>query len=255
MLVVPTHQDDLYTRLWCVYEIFAATRLWDVPVDLARSLAKAGGVSSSQAKCSSDEDRRQIRKEIEDNGGYDVVDKAVKAVTRQSQVRLVLESVRSVPVLIILIVGGIRVLGLHAYTALSAALGIFLCFVTVLVAAAAMRVFEYSGIVHRRKFWKLIGFCVLCSLLSLLIFAPYGEFRKAWEEQGRSDLLRDDMITNVPVFFFITMCCTGCLLIQGLNFHDEARWGRDASIKWTTVAWFMGWSQWSIGLFIFVAAF
>lgn len=64
MVAVPNRQCDIYNRLWCVYEIYVATKL-GVPVEMARTLAPAGKCRASDAMCSSIEDTDRIRREIE----------------------------------------------------------------------------------------------------------------------------------------------------------------------------------------------
>mmetsp|Transcript_136717 Transcript_136717/g.381009 ORF Transcript_136717/g.381009 Transcript_136717/m.381009 type:complete len:683 (+) Transcript_136717:55-2103(+) len=90
LVAVPNRQDDLYTRLWCVYEVFVATTL-GVPVTLANTFAFAGTCSCQKASCSSETDKANIRAEIEEWGrqkygngslAYDAVDRKIARVTR-----------------------------------------------------------------------------------------------------------------------------------------------------------------------------
>ncbi|CAE7255961.1 mcfS [Symbiodinium pilosum] len=67
MVAVPNYQDNLYQRLWCVYEIFMASQL-KVYVSLAHTLAPAGKVHARNAGCSNADDEARIRKEIESFG-------------------------------------------------------------------------------------------------------------------------------------------------------------------------------------------
>lgn len=64
MLAVPNYQDNLYQRLWCVYEIFMASQL-KVYVGLAQTLAPAGKCKARTARCSNSEDEARIRRAIE----------------------------------------------------------------------------------------------------------------------------------------------------------------------------------------------
>lgn len=64
MIAVPNYQDNLYQRLWCVYEIFMASQL-KVYVGLAHTLAPAGKCTARTARCSNDEDEARIRRAIE----------------------------------------------------------------------------------------------------------------------------------------------------------------------------------------------
>lgn len=85
MIVVPNRECDLYTRLWCVYEIFAAKHL-GVHVELANSLAACGGTCKSQeANCSNKDDARRLRQEIEEGLGYDAVNQAIAVVSRRNK--------------------------------------------------------------------------------------------------------------------------------------------------------------------------
>lgn len=80
MIVVPNREDDIYTRLWCVYEVFVATSK-GVSVQLARTLASMGLQSSREAKCWKQEDMDRIRGDIQScygDAGFDLIDKAVK---------------------------------------------------------------------------------------------------------------------------------------------------------------------------------
>eukprot|EP00439_Symbiodinium_sp_Y106_P033460 s3646_g4.t1 len=67
MVAVPNYQDNLYQRLWCVYEIFMASQL-NVYVSLAHTLAPAGKVHARNAGCSNADDEARIRREIESFG-------------------------------------------------------------------------------------------------------------------------------------------------------------------------------------------
>lgn len=88
MIAVPNSTDDLYSRLWCVYEIFVA-RCIGVPVHLAHTFASAGTCSSRYARCSSEVDQKRIRDEIEAEGrgdiGYAMIDRAITLVTRSTR--------------------------------------------------------------------------------------------------------------------------------------------------------------------------
>eukprot|EP00435_Cladocopium_sp_Y103_P021606 s1719_g5.t1 len=59
MVAVPNHNCEMYTRLWCVFEMFVAQSLL-VPVKLANTLASAGEVNSANAQCSKVEDAKKI---------------------------------------------------------------------------------------------------------------------------------------------------------------------------------------------------
>lgn len=91
MLVIPHRQGDLYSRLWCVYEIFVA-KILGVPVRLGATIASAGTCSSATALCSSVTDTRSIRSEIEAHGwhrtgdsqrGFGIVDKSIRRTMRR----------------------------------------------------------------------------------------------------------------------------------------------------------------------------
>lgn len=96
MVAIMTDLCDIYTRLWCVYEIFIAITL-NVPVSLAtyNEITTSGGasdamytnavldssskeVSTALATCGKQSDQIMIQKEILDNiGGFEVIDDTV----------------------------------------------------------------------------------------------------------------------------------------------------------------------------------
>jgi len=89
MVVVPNNNEDVYSRLWCVYEIFVARTL-GVAVTVAPTLATAGRGSSRDARCSNLEDDQRIRREIERRpGGYRAIDYAVRRTVAGVQRHLV----------------------------------------------------------------------------------------------------------------------------------------------------------------------
>jgi len=94
MVAIMSKECDIYTRLWCVYEIFVAVQL-NVPVSLLASNEHTGFDGSlstnlnavmdstskpfhtSEAKCGWKVDQEMIEAEIENAGGLDVIDDAV----------------------------------------------------------------------------------------------------------------------------------------------------------------------------------
>lgn len=87
MLVVPNRECDVYSRLWCVYEIFVASNL-GVSVQLARTLARAGRVSSRSATCAFADDEARIKVAIVQafgDNGYEHLDTVVRRTTRGSR--------------------------------------------------------------------------------------------------------------------------------------------------------------------------
>lgn len=78
MIAVPNYQDNLYQRLWCVYEIFMASQL-KVYVGLAHTLAPAGKCTARTARCSNDEDEARIRRAIEAFGARCVHSRRTKS--------------------------------------------------------------------------------------------------------------------------------------------------------------------------------
>lgn len=96
MVAIMTDSCDIYTRLWCVYEIFIAITL-NVPVSLAsfNEITTSGGssdamytnvvldsssdvVTTSAAVCGNQYDQDMIQKEVlEKVGGFEVIDDAV----------------------------------------------------------------------------------------------------------------------------------------------------------------------------------
>ena len=96
MLVLITPSCDIYTRLWCVYEMFVAITL-NVPVSLAafNAITTSGGGSDAmyknavldssgkliitkKAKCGNKSDQLMIQNEIKKHvGGFDLIDDTV----------------------------------------------------------------------------------------------------------------------------------------------------------------------------------
>jgi hypothetical protein len=96
MVAVMTTSCDIYTRLWCVYEIFIAITL-NIPVSLAsfNEITTSGGgsdamytnvvldssskqVSTASAVCGNQIDQDMIQKEILDQfGGFELIDDTV----------------------------------------------------------------------------------------------------------------------------------------------------------------------------------
>jgi len=76
MVVALNREVDIYSRLWCVYEIFVAKQL-GIPVEVARTLAAAGKASCRLATCSSQSDTERIQREIEGATTYEAIDAAV----------------------------------------------------------------------------------------------------------------------------------------------------------------------------------
>lgn len=93
MIAVPNRECDLYSRLWCVYEIFVASQV-AVPVCLALTVVPAGRCSSRDAQCSIGQDTQNIRATIEGYAlasghqadyGYVMVDHAIKRLMQRLQ--------------------------------------------------------------------------------------------------------------------------------------------------------------------------
>lgn len=93
MVAVPNRQDDLYSRLWCVYEIFTSTTK-QVPVELAWTMASAGICSCREATCTEPADQRRICLEIAEWGltgtgyadhGFEMVDYVIAKTTRSAR--------------------------------------------------------------------------------------------------------------------------------------------------------------------------
>eukprot|EP00929_Paragymnodinium_shiwhaense_P069020 TRINITY_DN34828_c0_g1_i6.p1 TRINITY_DN34828_c0_g1~~TRINITY_DN34828_c0_g1_i6.p1 ORF type:complete len:660 (-),score=67.25 TRINITY_DN34828_c0_g1_i6:818-2797(-) len=92
MLATPNHNVEMYTRLWCVYEMFVAQAV-RVPVKLACTLASAGPADSRSAACSSPTDEASIRAEIERYGqyersdpqeGYKMIDEGIERINAKA---------------------------------------------------------------------------------------------------------------------------------------------------------------------------
>jgi len=80
MIVVPNSEIDIYSRLWCVYEIFVARTIC-IPLEIAGTLAHAGEASSREARCGSAEDTRRIMSEIENMVSFEKLDRTVYITT------------------------------------------------------------------------------------------------------------------------------------------------------------------------------
>mmetsp|Transcript_53936 Transcript_53936/g.125874 ORF Transcript_53936/g.125874 Transcript_53936/m.125874 type:complete len:463 (-) Transcript_53936:196-1584(-) len=86
MVVVHTSKQEIYTRLWCVYEISEAISA-GTPVDIAYSMPyvthHSGNVErmlrarTKDAGCSNEHDERYIRERVEKTGGWAVLDRKI----------------------------------------------------------------------------------------------------------------------------------------------------------------------------------
>eukprot|EP00929_Paragymnodinium_shiwhaense_P015522 TRINITY_DN123625_c0_g1_i1.p1 TRINITY_DN123625_c0_g1~~TRINITY_DN123625_c0_g1_i1.p1 ORF type:complete len:708 (+),score=99.24 TRINITY_DN123625_c0_g1_i1:89-2212(+) len=98
MIATPNHQCPMYTRLWCVYEMFVA-RVENVPVVLANTLASTGPANCKEADCSSPEDAKNIKGDIRSHGektaedGFELVDAGIRAINRQTWMDAVITEV------------------------------------------------------------------------------------------------------------------------------------------------------------------
>ncbi len=124
MVAIMTQSCDIYTRLWCVYEIFIAITM-NVPVSLLafnEITTSSGGsdamysnavldssgkpVVTSEATCGMEADQDMIQGEILKSGGFDVIDDAVmwvriKALTddmEKAQTRSWMETMEHRPI-------------------------------------------------------------------------------------------------------------------------------------------------------------
>eukprot|EP00928_Gymnodinium_smaydae_P055626 TRINITY_DN39128_c0_g1_i1.p1 TRINITY_DN39128_c0_g1~~TRINITY_DN39128_c0_g1_i1.p1 ORF type:complete len:659 (-),score=22.91 TRINITY_DN39128_c0_g1_i1:230-2161(-) len=102
MVAVPNREEDLYSRLWCVYEIFVATDM-GIYVELASTLAKCGVSNCRNATCSWPADELRIRRQIEDLGrergrcaedGFDMVDAVIRKTVRLARWPFISHSIR-----------------------------------------------------------------------------------------------------------------------------------------------------------------
>jgi hypothetical protein len=90
MVVVPNRTIDIYTRLWCVYEIFIAF-MQGTPIELGSTLAILGTSSCAEAHCAKKHDEEKIQKEIKDmygDAGFNKIDKAIADLTAQIRLSL-----------------------------------------------------------------------------------------------------------------------------------------------------------------------
>lgn len=93
MVVVPNREGDLYSRLWCVFEVYAAVRS-KVPIQLGHTLASAGRSRSREAHCKDQRDEDSIRQMIERDVGYDQVDRTIAITTSGAHFQTVLMIIR-----------------------------------------------------------------------------------------------------------------------------------------------------------------
>jgi len=79
LLAVPGFKYGLFSRLWCVHEVYTARTL-KVPVKFGNTLAYPGRCRTQQATCLQDSDDRAIRRAMTANGedGYQRVDRALR---------------------------------------------------------------------------------------------------------------------------------------------------------------------------------
>lgn len=85
MLVVPNRECDIFSRFWCVYEIFAASEL-RLDVRLAHTLSYAGRIHTKEAKCRDQADEEHIRSDIAaSNRSYRDLDRAVFITTHTAR--------------------------------------------------------------------------------------------------------------------------------------------------------------------------
>jgi hypothetical protein len=111
MIVVPNSNDDIYGRLWCVYEIFVASHA-NIPVRLAKTLATLGKSTSEDAQCSNPGDKERILKNMKDEWGDQVfqkVDTHIKRIARASLLECIYIVLRWGFVIILLGIGRFNV--------------------------------------------------------------------------------------------------------------------------------------------------
>lgn len=81
LLVVPSRESALCSRLWCLAHILAA-RAAGVPVVWARTLATAGRCSLSDATCHNPSDKERLLSEIEERSGLSKASSVIRRVVR-----------------------------------------------------------------------------------------------------------------------------------------------------------------------------
>mmetsp|Transcript_78722 Transcript_78722/g.197765 ORF Transcript_78722/g.197765 Transcript_78722/m.197765 type:complete len:726 (+) Transcript_78722:190-2367(+) len=141
MVVVPNREMDVYTRLWCVYEIYV-TRQLGVSVEMARTLAKAGKVGSRDATCSCEDDMVRISGEIEAGPhGYEQIDKTISLTTRGAHWNALKLSVGYGLLIAIFVVAAFRIKGSKKGVA-ATVMGITLA--SFLIVAAVFGVFRHA---------------------------------------------------------------------------------------------------------------
>jgi len=162
---VPNRECDLYTRLWCVYEVFAAVDC-RVPIRLAVTLARAGGAGAEKAVCSSPHDERSIRQSIESTIGYRVVDRAIHEIKRKTK----LTAIAAV------ILGGLPV--------------------TILVTTEGMM---RNGLLMNSQWWQAVSFFIQACLWFPMVGAMFWIAKRAARVRGAVTNLEAVLLAGVVV--------------------------------------------------------
>jgi len=192
LLVVPNNETDIYSRLWCVYEIFIAASL-QIPVEVAHTLAPAGRCGTQFAECGKAADTQRIQKEIADASfSYAEIDRAVShAISRWNELRVAF--VYGYPILVF----SWPLDGLWEYP----------CFISRFVSILCAIFITFALVVGQHWFIKrargnlstveLMIFCIACIVAGLLVQLAAESDVGVW-------LFLDGMF---GLIFFA--CCTG----------------------------------------------
>lgn len=141
VLVVPCDECSVFSRLWCVHEVSVAKAL-RVPVDMAKSLARTGRISSRRAVCQDPVATDRIRKAVAapaGDKGFDRIDRLLRTIQRRHRWGSLLAFLRLAFLLVVVacadhrlvlslddMAAGCDSLGLYGYGVLGVVLGNFL---------------------------------------------------------------------------------------------------------------------------------
>lgn len=199
MIVVPNREVDVYGRLWCVFEIFVASEL-GVCVEIARTLAKAGKLSSKLATCGYEDDMQRINSAITSSHGYDHIDQVVSYTTREARWNAVRLSLNYGTKIALFTAAYFRIKGSEK-NVIATLSGIFLaCF---LIVSAVYATFRHAQ-----------GIPTACSVvICALVLVSGGMFLELI--QWMIDPA-DSSVTSVDLFFHAFLeHLGGCLVIGG----------------------------------------
>eukprot|EP00548_Thalassiothrix_antarctica_P010310 CAMPEP_0194161358 /NCGR_PEP_ID=MMETSP0152-20130528/78897_1 /TAXON_ID=1049557 /ORGANISM="Thalassiothrix antarctica, Strain L6-D1" /LENGTH=366 /DNA_ID=CAMNT_0038871137 /DNA_START=526 /DNA_END=1626 /DNA_ORIENTATION=+ len=95
--VIHTTLSEVYERLWCVDEVYAARKaglevfgLFDPSVWLLSNFAKTIAIETESAKCSNENDEKMLRRKITSGGGFAPLDAAIQKFRKKAKKDLAL---------------------------------------------------------------------------------------------------------------------------------------------------------------------